>query len=130
MQEDSIIYYYYFDMASASSLVSLSSVGSAKTPAQATNFSKTPERNTVSSRPGTGPGSSVSTNHTTSALAAPSGRLSPTSSVRRSQSKRLTPSSIPFFRRSSSQSMQLPPPPTEQIPRHLRLYLACYRRLD
>lgn len=96
-------------MASAGSLVSLSSVGSVKTPAQATNFSKTPERNTVSSRPGTG--SSVSTNHTTSALAAPPGRLSPTSSVRRSQSKRLTPSSIPFFRRSSSQSMQLPVPP-------------------
>ena len=97
-------------MASAGSLVSLSSVGSVKTPAQAINFSKTPERNTVSSRPGTG--SSVSTNHTTSALAAPPpGRLSPTSSVRRSQSKRLTPSSIPFFRRSSSQSMQLPVPP-------------------
>ena len=97
-------------MASAGSLVSLSSVGSVKTPAQATNFSKTPERNTVSSRPGTG--SSVSTNHTTSALAAPPpGCLSPTSSVRRSQSKRLTPSSIPFFRRSSSQSMQLPVPP-------------------
>ena len=96
-------------MASAGSLVSLSSVGSVKTPAQATNFSKTPERNTASSRPGTG--SSVSTNHTTSALAAPPGRLSPSSSVRRSQSKRLTPSSIPFFRRSSSQSMQLPVPP-------------------
>ena len=97
-------------MASAGSLVSLSSVGSVKTPAQATNFSKTPERNAVSSRPGTG--SSVSTNHTTPALAAPPlGRLSPTSSVRRSQSKRLTPSSIPFFRRSSSQSMQLPVPP-------------------
>ena len=93
-------------MASAGSLVSLSSVGSVKIPAQAT---KTPERNTVSSRPGTG--SSVSTNHTTSALAAPPGRLSPTASVRRSQSKRLTPSSIPFFRRSSSQSMQLPVPP-------------------
>ena len=96
-------------MASAGSLVSLSSVGSVKAPTQATNFSKTPERNTVSSRPGTG--SSVSTNHTTSALTAPPGRLSPTSSVRRSQSKRLTPSSIPFFRRSSSQSMQLPVPP-------------------
>jgi hypothetical protein len=49
MQEDSTIYYYFFSMASAGSLVSLSSVvGSAKTPAQATNFSKTPERNTVS----------------------------------------------------------------------------------
>jgi dual specificity tyrosine-phosphorylation-regulated kinase 2/3/4 len=101
-------------MASAGSLVSLSSVGSVKTPAQGTNFSKTPERNTVSSRPGTG--SSVSTNHTTSALAAPPpGRLSPTSSVRRSQSKRLTPSSIPFFRRSSSQSMQLPVPPANGV---------------
>ena len=103
-------------MASAGSLVSLSSVGSVKTPAQTTNFSKTPERGTVSSRPGTG--SSVSTNHTTSALAAPpQGPLSPTSSVRRTQSKRLTPSSIPFFRRSSSQSMQLPiPPPNGVIP--------------
>ena len=97
-------------MASASSLVSLSSIGSVKAPAQAANFSKTPERNAVSSRPGTG--SSVSTNHTTSALAPPPpGPLSPTSSVRRNQSKRLTPSSIPFFRRSSSQSMQLPIPP-------------------
>ena len=97
-------------MASAGSLVSLSSVGSVKTPAQTTNSSKTLERNAaVPSRPGTG--SSVSTNHTTSALAAPPGPLSPTSSVRRSQSKRLTPSSIPFFRRSSSQSMQLPIPP-------------------
>ena len=96
-------------MASAGSLLSLSSVGSVKTPAQTTNLSKTLERNAVPSRPGTG--SSVSTNHTTSALAAPPGPLSPTSSVRRSQSKRLTPSSIPFFRRSSSQSMQLPIPP-------------------
>ena len=96
-------------MASASSLASLSSVGSVKTQAQTTNFSKTPERNMVSSRPGTG--SSASTNHTTSALMAPPpGPLSPTSSIRRNQSKRLTPSSIPFFRRSSSQSMQLPIP--------------------
>jgi len=96
-------------MGSAGSLVSLSSIGSVKTPAQTASFSKTPERNAVSSRPGTG--SSASTNHTTSALAAPPGPLSPTSSIRRTQSKRLTPSSIPFFRRSSSQSMQLPLPP-------------------
>ncbi|KAF7359474.1 CMGC/DYRK/DYRK2 protein kinase [Mycena sanguinolenta] len=48
------------------------------------------------------------TNHTTSALSPPQpGPLSPTSSVRRNQSKRLTPSSIPFFRRSSSQSLQI-----------------------
>ncbi|KZV61322.1 hypothetical protein PENSPDRAFT_619246 [Peniophora sp. CONT] len=39
------------------------------------------------------------------------GPMSPGGSVRRGASKRLTPSSIPFFRRSSSQSMA-PPPPT------------------
>ena len=103
-------------MASAGSLASLSSVGSTKTSAQTASFSRTPERsNAVSSRPGTG--SSVSTNHTTSALAVPPpGPLSPTLSVRRGQSKRLTPSSIPFFRRSSSQSMQLPMPPPNGVP--------------
>ncbi|KAF8163096.1 hypothetical protein B0H34DRAFT_307783 [Crassisporium funariophilum] len=100
-------------MGSAGSLASLSSIGSVRTPAQVSNPSKTPDRSGVSSRPGTG--SSASTNHTTSALSAPqpvpAGPLSPSASVRRSHSKRLTPSSIPFFRRSSSQSMQLPPPP-------------------
>jgi len=97
-------------MASAASLASLSSVGSVRTPAlPSTGPSNTPDRATVPSRSGTS--SSASTNHTTSALAAPQHTpLSPTSSVRRGHStKRLTPSSIPFFRRSSSQSMQIPP---------------------
>lgn len=95
-------------MASAGSLTSLSSIGSVRTPAQVPNTAKTPERPHHSSRPGTG--SSANTNQTASALSAPpAGALSPTSSIRRSHSKRLTPSSIPFFRRSSSQSMQLPP---------------------
>ncbi|KDR81400.1 hypothetical protein GALMADRAFT_113652 [Galerina marginata CBS 339.88] len=99
-------------MGSAGSLTSLSSIGSVRTPGQVPNSTKTPDRAPpLSSRPGTG--SSASTNHTTSALSAPPpGPLSPTSSVRRGQIKRLTPSSIPFFRRSSSQSMQLPPPNT------------------
>lgn len=93
-------------MVSAGSLASLSSVGSVRTPASLFT-SKTPDQNHTTSRAGTG--SSGDTNHTTSGLSVPqSGPLSP-SSVRRGQSKRLTPSSIPFFRRSSSQSMQLPP---------------------
>ncbi|KAJ8699713.1 serine/threonine protein kinase, CMGC, dual-specificity [Pleurotus ostreatus] len=98
-------------MSSAASLTSMSSIGSVRSPpTPGTVPSKTPEGHPVPSRPGTD--SSASTNHTTSALAAPpQGALSPTSSVRRGQSqKRLTPSSIPFFRRSSSQSMQMPPP--------------------
>jgi dual specificity tyrosine-phosphorylation-regulated kinase 2/3/4 len=84
----------------------LSSVGSVRTPAQIINPTKTPDRAAHSSRPGTA-GSSASTNLAPATLAAPI--LSPTSSVRRNHSKRLTPSSIPFFRRSSSQSMQIPP---------------------
>jgi len=97
-------------MASVHSLASISSLTSAASPTQ-TNNAKTPDRaHASSSRPGTG--SSVSTNNTTSALsAAQNGPLSPAASVRRTHSKRLTPSSIPFFsRRSSSQSMQPPPP--------------------
>lgn len=93
-------------MASAGSLASLSSVGSVRTPAQVINPTKTPDRAAHSSRPGTA-GSIASTNPAPATLAAPI--LSPTSSVRRNHSKRLTPSSIPFFRRSSSQSMQIPP---------------------
>ncbi|KAJ7632309.1 hypothetical protein FB45DRAFT_912113 [Roridomyces roridus] len=89
-------------MSSAASLASMSSVGSVRSPVLPP--SKTPDR---ASRTGTD--SSASTNHTTSALSAPQpGPMSPSSSVRRNQSKRLTPSSIPFFRRSSSQSMQVP----------------------
>ncbi|KAG1749136.1 uncharacterized protein EDB91DRAFT_1244926 [Suillus paluster] len=88
-------------MTSAASLASMSSVGSTRTPKSPVVLSgKAP------SRPETA--SSVS-HHTTSALSAPhNAPLSP-SSMRRQQSKRLTPSSIPFFRRSSSQSMQIPP---------------------
>ncbi|THU99372.1 hypothetical protein K435DRAFT_827726 [Dendrothele bispora CBS 962.96] len=108
-------------MSSAASLTSLSSVGSVRTPAlpaSTTPLSKTPDRVTVPSRSGTD--SSASTNHTFAGLSAPpvhsSGPLSPTSSVRRHQSKRLTPSSIPFFRRSSSQSMQFPPSAVSSSP--------------
>ncbi|KAJ3821034.1 hypothetical protein F5878DRAFT_606753 [Lentinula raphanica] len=101
-------------MGSAASLTSLSSVGSVRTPAVVSTaneplMSKTPDRSAVSSRAGTD--SSASTSHTYAGLSAPqtyAGPLSPSSSVRRNQSKRLTPSSIPFFRRSSSQSMQVP----------------------
>jgi len=88
-------------MASAASLASMSSVGSTRTPKSPAVLSgKAP------SRAGT---ASSASHHTTSALsAAHNAPLSP-SSMRRHQSKRLTPSSIPFFRRSSSQSMQIPP---------------------
>lgn len=58
-----------------------------------------------------GTASSGSTNHASSAFL-DSGTIqgSPSSkSHRDSTNKRLTPSSIPFFRRSSSQSMQIPP---------------------
>ncbi|KAG6849418.1 hypothetical protein H0H93_008664 [Arthromyces matolae] len=95
-------------MMSAGSLASLSSVGSVRQPAPSTSStSKTPDRNAIPSRTGTG--SSGDTNHTTGLSVPQSGPLSPSSSVRRGQSKRLTPSSIPFFRRSSSQSLQFPP---------------------
>lgn len=98
-------------MTSASSLASMSSQSSIRTPGGPSS-SKTPERGGVPSRSGTD--SSASTNHaSTLSSGAP---LSPSSSVRRNQSKRLTPSSIPFFRRSSSQSMQMPPPPLPSSP--------------
>lgn len=88
-------------MASAASLASMSSVGSTRNPKSPAVLSgKAP------SRAGT---ASSASHHTTSALSAGhNAPLSP-SSMRRHQSKRLTPSSIPFFRRSSSQSMQIPP---------------------
>ncbi|KAF4615076.1 hypothetical protein D9613_002862 [Agrocybe pediades] len=92
-------------MVSAGSLTSLSSVGSIRATAEV-NPAKTPERAAFSAR-----SEAESGDQSTSALSAPpTGPLSPSSSIRRAQSKRLTPSSIPFFRRSSSQSMQLPPP--------------------
>ncbi|KAI6043104.1 hypothetical protein EDC04DRAFT_3138697 [Pisolithus marmoratus] len=92
-------------MGSAASLASLSSVGSTRTPrSPGLPSGKTPdrERGGVVSRPGTG--SSISNTTTSNAN---NGPLSPVPSIRRHQSKRLTPSSIPFFRRSSSQSMQI-----------------------
>ncbi|EPQ58536.1 hypothetical protein GLOTRDRAFT_104421 [Gloeophyllum trabeum ATCC 11539] len=92
-------------MASASSLASLSSVGSVQVrnspssslPPMLGSGMHTPSR--------AGTPSSGGTNQT---MPAPqTAPLSPSSSVRRgTSSKRLTPSSIPFFRRSSSQSMQ------------------------
>ncbi|OAX43805.1 hypothetical protein K503DRAFT_707752 [Rhizopogon vinicolor AM-OR11-026] len=89
-------------MTSAASLASLSSVGSTRGPKSPGVLSAK-----IPSRPGTGSSASL---HTTSALSASHNTpLSPSSSMRRHQSKRLTPSSIPFFRRSSSQSMQIPP---------------------
>ncbi|KAJ2937044.1 hypothetical protein H1R20_g52, partial [Candolleomyces eurysporus] len=90
-------------MSSANSLASISSVGSVRNHITS-GSAKTPEKSAHFDRPDTG-----SSNNTTSALSAPpTGALSPTTSVKRAPSKRLTPSSIPFFRRSSSQSMQPP----------------------
>ncbi|TFK25014.1 hypothetical protein FA15DRAFT_668884 [Coprinopsis marcescibilis] len=96
-------------MASAGSLASLSSLGSAHNYPLHPVLSKTPDK----SRPGT---DSSASNNTTSALSAHNGPLSPSASIKRAQSKRLTPSSIPFFRRSSSQSMQAPPSGTGPSP--------------
>jgi dual specificity tyrosine-phosphorylation-regulated kinase 2/3/4 len=105
-------------MASAGSLVSLSSVGSQNNKKSATahaiTTSRTPDRH-MSNRSETS--SSGGTNHATSASANLQTPLSPTSSLRRGPStKRLTPSSIPFFRRSSSQSMQFPPTTVAAVP--------------
>ncbi|KAH8108194.1 hypothetical protein BXZ70DRAFT_884904 [Cristinia sonorae] len=101
-------------MASELSLHSVSSIGSARRPSPSPSApppissSKTPDR-LVSSRAETA--SSASTSLTASVPPMPNHTpLSPSSSLRRGpSSKRLTPSSIPFFRRSSSQSMQFPP---------------------
>ena len=107
-------------MASATSLASLSSLGSGRAGLSPSSglphtlaASKTPDR-LVSSRTGTA-SSGASTNVPPLPQNVP---LSPSSSMRRNTStKRLTPSSIPFFRRSSSQSMQVPPPsiPTNSV---------------
>lgn len=99
-------------MASATSLVSLSSVGSVgvdKSP-QRTPSIITPQSpdGLDLSRPETA--SSTGTSQTASMHPTTQAPLSPSGSMRRGPSaKRLTPSSIPFFRRSSSQSMQFPP---------------------
>ena len=95
-------------MDSDGSLASMSSVQSTQNPTLRMHPSKTPDALIIPSRSSTA--SSASISNTTPALVAPqSGPLSPTSPNHRNQSKRLTPSSIPFFRRSSSQSMQVPP---------------------
>ncbi|KII88871.1 hypothetical protein PLICRDRAFT_175129 [Plicaturopsis crispa FD-325 SS-3] len=101
-------------MTSAASLASLSSAGSTRVPkSPGVQSPRTPDRG-VPSRPSSH--SSASTTHT-SGLTAHNAPLSPSSSSRRDQSsKRLTPSSIPFFRRSSSQSMQVPPLPSSSPP--------------
>ncbi|OBZ75716.1 Dual specificity protein kinase pom1 [Grifola frondosa] len=126
-------------MASATSLASLSSVGSAHpslspcgTLQPTIGISRTPDR-LVSSR--TGSASSASTNVPPAPHHAP---LSPSASVRRNPStKRLTPSSIPFFRRSSAQSVQVPaanamPPPRSPTgsPGDRCLPLICGLRLS
>lgn len=96
-------------MTSAASLASMSSVGSTRNPkSPGLPPTRSPDRERGISRPGTGSsigdaGASVPSHN----QRAP---LSPASSIRRQQSKRLTPSSIPFFRRSSSQSMQISNP--------------------
>ncbi|RDX45433.1 hypothetical protein OH76DRAFT_1486267 [Lentinus brumalis] len=115
-------------MASATSLASLSSIGSTRGPLSPAGHpvgpSKTPDR-FISSRTETA--SSASTNVPP---VPPSAPLSPSSSVRRNPStKRLTPSSIPFFRRSSSQSIQVPPPnvpPMSVSPTHPTGSLSAY----
>lgn len=105
-------------MNSELSLASVSSVNSGHRPTPPPSAplpitsSKTPDR-LVPSRAETA--SSASTSLTASAPPMPNhAPLSPSSSIRRGpSSKRLTPSSIPFFRRSSSQSMQFPPGSTQ-----------------
>ena len=86
-------------MASATSLASLSSVGS---PTNAMSSYVMEDRTSESDHP-----TRMDTNATSLPPPAP---LSPTSSIHQgtASSKRLTPSSIPFFRRSSSQSMHFP----------------------
>lgn len=92
-------------MASATSLTSLSSVGS---PANAMSSYVMEDRASESDYPNRME-SSASVNTNTTSLPPPA-PLSPTSSIHQgpASSKRLTPSSIPFFRRSSSQSMHFP----------------------
>ena len=95
-------------MTSAASLASLSSLSSAHALSPSSlvlafvpRKPQIPDR-VVSSRPGT-----ASSANQSASLGAQRTPLSPSSSIRRGSSKRLTPSSIPFFRRSSSQSVQL-----------------------
>ena len=89
-------------MASAASLVSQSSLSSSHALSVSGVVAGTPDRQ-FPSRPGT-----ASSSHKSGSMAAPQQTpLSPSDSIRRGPSKRLTPSAIPFFRRSSSQSVQV-----------------------
>ena len=92
-------------MASATSLASLSSVGS---PANALSSYVMGDRASESDHPNGMEFSAIANANTTSLP--PPAPLSPTSSIHHASasSRRLTPSSIPFFRRSSSQSMHFP----------------------
>ncbi|KAH9967913.1 hypothetical protein BC827DRAFT_1152282 [Russula dissimulans] len=107
-------------MASAASLVSQSSLSSSHALPTSGAVAGTPDRH-FPSRPGT-----ASSSHKSSSLAAPQQTpLSPSNSIRRGSSKRLTPSAIPFFRRSNSQSIQVGPlrsnsPPASTGPSHLQ----------
>ncbi len=107
-------------MTSAASLISQSSLSSSHAMSTSGAMAGTPDRN-LSSRPGT-----ASSSHKSSSLAAAPQQtpLSPSGSIRRGTSKRLTPSAIPFFRRSSSQSVHVgalrsSSPPASTGPSHL-----------
>ncbi|KAH9048090.1 hypothetical protein EDB84DRAFT_1611299 [Lactarius hengduanensis] len=98
-------------MASAASLASHSSLSSSHALSASGAAAGTPEQ-PFSSRPDT-----ASSSHKSSSLAAPQQTpLSPSGSVRRGSSKRLTPSAIPFFRRSSSHSVQVGVPRSSSPP--------------
>jgi len=106
-------------MASAASLVSQSSLSSSHALSASGAVAGTPDRH-FPSRPGT-----ASSSHKSSSLAPQQTPLSPSNSIRRGSSKRLTPSAIPFFRRSNSQSVQVGPlrshsPPASTGPSHLQ----------
>ena len=90
-------------MTSAASLISQSSLSSSHALSTSGAPTGTPDRH-FSSRPGT-----ASSSHKSSSLAAAPQQtpLSPSGSIRRGTSKRLTPSAIPFFRRSTSQSLHV-----------------------
>ena len=90
-------------MTSAASLISQSSLSSSHALSTSAALTGTPDRH-FPSRPGT-----ASSSHKSSSLAAAPQQtpLSPSGSIRRGTSKRLTPSAIPFFRRSSSQSVHV-----------------------
>ena len=107
-------------MTSAASLISQSSLSSSHALSASGALTGTLDRH-FPSRPGT-----ASSSHKSSSLApAPQQTpLSPSSSIRRGTSKRLTPSAIPFFRRSSSQSVHVgalrsSSPPASTGPSHL-----------